>query len=175
VPARLLREEPSDERPDRERERRDTSPDPDRSSALTRRKRRGDDREGGGVHQGGAGPLSDACRDQHLPAGGEAAAERRDGEDGDPDDEECAATVRVRELAADQHQRRERQGVPAHDPLELGEADTEVALDGGQRDVHDGVVEHDHEEPERDGRERPPLLVLLGHEPCPHLHHLSGS
>ena len=33
-------------------------------------------------------------------------------------------------------------------------------LDRRQRDVHDRVVEHDHEQPERDGDERPPLPVL---------------
>jgi hypothetical protein len=79
-----------------------------------------------------------------------------------------AAAVVVRELAAGQHQRRERQRVARHDPLELGEADAEVALDRGQGDVHDGVVEHDHEEPERHRAERPPLPVLRGEEPRPH-------
>ena len=107
-----------------------------------------------------------------VAAVGEPAGERGKREGGDPDDEDQPPAEHVGELAADQHQRRERQRVAGDDPFELGEADPEVALDRGQRDVHDGVVEHDHEQPERDRRERPPLLVLLGHEPRPHLHHL---
>src|SRR6185436_13229499 len=55
---------------------------------------------------------------------------------------------------------------------ERGEARVEVALDRGQRDVHDRVVEHDHEQREAHGAERPPAAVgrarrkgadLLGH------------
>ena len=99
---------------------------------------------------------------------GEAAQERREREDDDPDDEDQPAPVGVGELAADQHQRGERQRVAGDDPLELGEIGAEVALDRRQRDVHDRVVEHDHEQPERDGGERPPLAVLLCEDPSPH-------
>ena len=80
-----------------------------------------------------------------------------------------APAVRVGQLPADQHQRGERERVAGDDPLELRQPDAEVALDRRQRDVHDRVVQHDHEQPERHRRERPPLLVLLGHEPCPHV------
>jgi hypothetical protein len=38
----------------------------------------------------------------------------------------------------------------------------QVALDRGQRDVHDRVVEHDHEQREAHRAERPPAAVLLG-------------
>ena len=85
-----------------------------------------------------------------------------------PSDEDAPAAVRVRDLAADQHQRRERQRVAGDDPLELGEVGAEIALDRRQRDVHDGVVEHDHEEAERDRGERQPLAVLLCEDPSPH-------
>ena len=92
---------------------------------------------------------------------GEPAPERGAGEDDDADDEDEPAAVGVGELAADQHQRREAQRVAGDDPLQLGEVGAEVLLDRRQRDVHDGVVEHDHEEPERDGGERPPLPPFL--------------
>ena len=48
-------------------------------------------------------------------------------------------------------------------------ADAQVVLDRRQRDVHHRVVEHDHEEPERDGGERPPLAGSPGRraEPSP--------
>ena len=38
----------------------------------------------------------------------------------------------------------------------------QVALDRRQRDVHDGVVEHDHEQREAHRSERPPLAVVVG-------------
>jgi hypothetical protein len=117
----------------------------------------------------GAGALQDARADEHLRRGREAAQERRNGEDGDSDHEDQPAAVGVGDLAPDQHQRRERQGVARHDPLELGEIGVEVALDRRQRDVHDGVVEHDHEEPDRDRRERQPLPILLCEDPGAHV------
>ena len=55
---------------------------------------------------------------------------------------------------------------------------SERALDRRQRDVHDRVVEHDHEQPERDRRERPPLPPLSPEHPaadrarCLHAHRL---
>ena len=58
-------------------------------------------------------------------------------------------------------QRREGERVTRDDPLQLREVCAEVILDRRQRDVHDGVVEHDHEEAERDGGQRPPLASLL--------------
>ena len=79
-----------------------------------------------------------------------------------------AAAEEVGELAAGEHERGEGERVAGDDPLELGEPDVQRLLHRRQRDVHDGVVEHDHEKPERHRPERPPLLVLLGHEP---LHH----
>ena len=168
VPARVLGEQPADERADRERERRDARPDPDRCAPLARRERRGDDRQRRRVHQRRAGTLQDPRSDEHVAAGREAAQQRGEREHHDAHHEDQASAVRVGELAADQHQRREGERIARDDPLELREPDTEIALDRGKRDVHDGVVEHDHEQPERHSRERPPLLVLLRHEPRPH-------
>ena len=67
-----------------------------------------------------------------------------------------------------EHERGERQRVPRHDPLELGQPGPELTLDRGQRHVHHRVVEHDHEQAEADGRERPPLAVLGGDEALSH-------
>ncbi len=168
APLEVLGDETAHQRADRERERGRAGPDADRSPAFARRKRRGDDRERRGVHQRGAGSLKNASADEHLGRVGEAAQERRQGEDDDPGDEDPPAPVGVGDLAADQHQRRERQRVAGDDPFELREVGAEVALDRGQRDVHDGVVEHDHEEAERDRRQRQPLAVLLCEDPSPH-------
>ena len=61
----------------------------------------------------------------------------------------------------------ERVGVDR--PLEGGQRGVEVALDRRQRDVHDRVVEHDHEQREAHRGERPPAAVLLGEaEPFGH-------
>ena len=81
-----------------------------------------------------------------------------------PIDEDLAPAEHVGELAAGDQQRREDERVAGDDPLELRDRDLQILRDRGQRDVHDGVVEHDHEEAERDSGERPPLLVLLGED-----------
>src|SRR5436309_5945968 len=47
-------------------------------------------------------------------------------------------------------------------PLEVAQRGVEAALNRRQRDVHDRVVEHDHEQREAHGSERPPLAVVLG-------------
>ncbi|GAA2440904.1 hypothetical protein GCM10010191_66300 [Actinomadura vinacea] len=51
----------------------------------------------------------------------------------------------VTESAAEQQQAAERQGVTRDDPLPAAVAEAEVLLRLGQRDVHDGRIEHDHE------------------------------
>src|SRR5215204_488612 len=74
----------------------------------------------------------------------------------------------VCELAARQEQDPERERIAVHDPLQLRDRDPEVGADRRQRDVHDRVVEHDHEQPERDGRESPPLPELWSDQAGPH-------
>ena len=113
-------------------------------------------------------PCNDARRDQHVARAGEPARRAtRAVKTAMPITKIEPAAVRVGELAADQHQRREREGVAGDDPLQLREADAEVALDRRQRDVHDRVVQHDHEQAERDRREREPLACLLCEDPLP--------
>ena len=89
-------------------------------------------------------------------------------EDGEADDEDLAPPEEVGELAAGDQQRCEDERVGGDDPFELRDRDVQVLLDRRQRDVHDGVVQHDHEEAEGDRGERPPLLVLLGEDACSH-------
>src|SRR5207244_7968712 len=62
----------------------------------------------------------------------------------------------------------EGEGVGVHDPLELRAVDVESPLHRRQGHVHDRVVEHDHEQPERDSHEGPPLAGLRGEEPGAH-------
>ena len=98
------------------------------------------------------------------PLDGEPAGERREREDHEPDQEDAAAPEEVGELAAREHEHGEGERVGVHGPLELGETDPEVALDRRERDVHDRVVEHDHEERERERSQGPPLAVLVGED-----------
>jgi hypothetical protein len=65
------------------------------------------------------------------------------------------------ELAAEQDQRGERQHVGIDRPLQIRRARIERPLDRRQGDVHDRVVEHDHEEREAHGEQRPPLVVWV--------------
>ena len=149
VPVDVLGDQAADERADREGERGDAGPDADRRSPLLRRERDSDDRERRRVHQRRAEPLDDARRDQERRVTGQAAREGREREDGEADDEHPAPAEKVGELAAREHESPEGEGVPGDHPLELGHLEVERLLDGGQRHVHDRVVEHDHEEAER--------------------------
>ena len=136
-------------------------PDADRRPSLPRGKGDRDDRERRGVHERRADSLDDAGCDQHLCAPRKPAGQRGEGEDGEPGNEDPAAAEHVGEFSARQHDGCERERVTVHDPLELRDADLKAARDRGQRNVHDRVVEHDHEEPERHRPECPPLPVLL--------------
>ena len=80
-----------------------------------------------------------------------------------------SAAEEIGELSSREQEHGERERVRAHDPFELRDARAEALPDRRQRDVHDGVVEHDHEETERDGREREPLPVVLCEDPSPHV------
>ena len=93
---------------------------------------------------------------------GEPGGGRGEGEDDDADQEHRAAPEDVAEPAAGREQDGEGERVAVDRPLEAGEVGVEVALDRGQRDVDDGVVEHDHEQREAHRPERPPLAVVVG-------------
>ena len=68
------------------------------------------------------------------------------------------AAEQVAEPAAEQQQAAERERVRGDDPLALVVAEAEVLLGRGQRDVHDGRVEHDHQLSDAEDREDHPTL-----------------
>ena len=146
----MLRDQATDEGADRECEGRDPGPDADRSPALLRRERDGDDRERGRVHQRSAEPLHDACSDQDVRVACESAGKRRECEDDEADHEHQPAAEQVGEFPAREHERAERERVAGDDPFELRNLEVERALHRGERDVHNRVVEHDHEEAEQE-------------------------
>src|SRR5205814_10125478 len=91
APVEMLRDEAADERPDRERHRRDARPDADRLAALPRRERGGDDRERRRVHERAAKALDDARADQEAAVRRQPAGEAGPGEDDQSDPEDQAA------------------------------------------------------------------------------------
>ena len=162
APGDVLGQRAADRRPDRERQRRDAGPQADRLAALSGRERRRDDRQGAGHHERAADALERAARDEPFLSRREADQRARAGEHDHAEQEHPAAAEDVAEPAARDEQHRERQRVRVDGPLERRDRRAEVVLDRRQRDVHDRVVEHDHEQREAHGRERPPLAVLFG-------------
>ena len=115
--------------------------------------RRGEDR--------GERTLQGAGADEELEALRRAAEGGGDGEADEADEEHAAATEHVGEPAAEQQQAAEGEGVGGDHPLAVVVAEPEVRLGGGQRDVHDGRVEHDHQLGEGDRREDEPAVPAL--------------
>ena len=79
---------------------------------------------------------------------GEAARERREREDDEPPYEDGARPEAVTEAARDEKEHREAQEVRAVDPADGREGRVERRLEGRDRDVDDGRVDHDDEEAE---------------------------
>ena len=168
APFEMLCDQPADERPDREREGGDTGPDADRRPTLTGWKVAAMIESVAGFMSAAPAPCSTRAP---MSISDESARPHRS----DAIVKTTIPSTKMRRrpyasatLPPDEHQRGERQRVAGHDPLELGEVGAEVALDRRQRDVHDGVVEHDHEQAEGDGGQRHPLAVLLCEDPSPH-------
>ena len=107
-------------------------------------------------------PCKPRARFSNSGVVGEAAEQRGDGEDAEADHEHPPPPEQVGERAGRQQQRGERQRVGVDDPLQVGEAGVQVALDVGQRDVHDRDVEQQHEGRHADGDQRPALTVAHG-------------
>ena len=67
------------------------------------------------------------------------------GEQDDAGDEDPATAEDVAGPAAEQQEAAEGQGVGVDDPLQAGAGEAQRGLDVGQRDVHDGRVQHHHQ------------------------------
>ena len=91
-----------------------------------------------------------------LGGGDEAAGQRGDAEQREAGEEEAAAAEQVARAPAEQEQAAERERVAVDDPLQALGGEPEIALDRGQRDVHDRDVEHHHELGDGEDRERHP-------------------
>ena len=153
-------------RADRERERGDPRPRTDRLAALSGRKGVRDDRERRGHHERAADSLDDAASDQPGRVRREPRGGRRNREQHYADQERQAPSKDVAEAATRRQEDGEGERVAVDDPLEARQAGAQIALDRWQRHVDDRVVEHDHEQREAHGAERPPLAIRVGDQAC---------
>ena len=119
-----------------------------------------DDREDHRGLGGGADALQEAGGDQRALARGEAAQERGGGERDEAGQEHALAAGEIAEPPREQQQAPEGDQERVDDPGEVRLAEVEVALDRGQRDVHDRDVEHDHQLRQADDDERRPATAV---------------
>ena len=91
-------------------------------------------------------PMTARARDERRHAAGERGRGRRGTEDDEAEGERALAPEPVAEAAGGEQQAGEHERVGVDHPLEVADARAEVAHQGGQRDVDDRVVDHDHEQ-----------------------------
>ena len=155
VPGAELDHGAADERAERDGDPADPRPDAERETALLRREGVGQQRQRQRRHDRAADALQRAGRDQQAHVGRQRRSGRGDGEQDDPEDEHAAAPEAVAERGAGQQQHRIGKDVGVDDPLERLDRRVQVAVDAGQRDADDEVVQDDHEKADRDKHQRP--------------------
>lgn len=151
APVQVLGEEAAEDQPDSATATGDGPVDAERLGALLGvGEHHGEQGEGGRGEQGAEDTLEGPGAEHHrLVLGG--AAERGGQREADQtDDEGALAPPEVGDPAAEEEKSTEGEGVGGDDPLLVAVGYAEVGLGGGQRDVHDGRVEDDHQLGERD-------------------------
>ena len=160
---------------DRTDERGDTggrSPERHGAAAVGGRERAGDDRHGLRRHQRGADTLYDAGDDEHLDAAGQAAPQRREREDREPDQVDVLGAEPVTEPTGHEQRHGVGEQVGAGHPDDGVDVGLELASDRRRRDRHDRVVDEDHEEADDHGPQCRPGLVVGGQVGrCAHARH----
>ena len=162
LPGDVLDQEAADHGADGQRQGADAGPGADRLAALVRREGVGDDREGRRHHERGADALRGAPGDEPGLALREPDEGAREAEDDDAEEEHPPAAEDVAQAPAGDEQHGEAQRVGVDGPFEAADRRVQVLLDRRQRDVHDRVVEHDHEQREAHRAEGPPAAVVVG-------------
>ena len=120
----------------------------------------GEDRLGKGLKTTATGALQDAEDDDGAEAGGNAAQQGADGEDGKAHHEEALAAQHVGEPSADGEDDGVRDQVRSENPGALVGAGAQVAADVGKRDVGYAGVEDFHEGGARDNNSYQPGIEL---------------
>jgi hypothetical protein len=149
APSEGVGHDPTDGRPDGEPDGGDTGPQAD-GFGLGRgiRVGRTDQRQRCHADDGGAHARDPAGGVEDVDVRSDTAGERRHREDHDAHDVGASAPVRVRQRRRRHHEHRHREAVCRDHPLETALTDVEVLLDRRERDVDDGGIEVDHEQPE---------------------------
>ena len=98
-------------------------------------------------------------RHQQPAAGGQAAQQRGQREHREADEEHPAAGDEVAQPTGEQQQATEGDQVGVDHPGEVGLREVQVALDGGERHVHDRRIDDHHQLAEADDEERDPAAL----------------
>ena len=162
LPAEALGDDAADQRPDRDRAADHGSPDAERGRPVFAVELLADQGQRGGEHPGAADALQPAREVEQGRVLGDAAEERGEGEDPEPDREHAPAPEPVAERAGGEQEGGEGQRVGIDDPLQAGEAGVQFTLDVRQGDVDDGDVEQQHERRDRDQDQGPPFPLHGG-------------
>ena len=107
-----------------------------------------------GLAGGGADPHDDAAGDEPIDVARHRGNDGAGTEDGDPHEHDPLAPEDVTEHPGHQHEAGKRQRIPVDHPLQRRDPGVEVALDVGQADTDDGVVQEGEEEDPAQGGER---------------------
>ena len=124
--------------------------------ALARRRvgeRLTDQRHRGRQHDRRPAPWAHRAATSAAVVGANAHAADVSPEQGDAEGQRRLGADPVRQVAGEQQQRGEHQGVAVDHPLLPGGAAAQLGPDLGQRDVHDRDVQRDQEEPHRGDRD----------------------
>jgi len=112
-----------------------------------------DESERRGSRQCLAEALHEATRDEHARVGRRATECGCDREECDTDEEQLPTAEDVGETSAKKQEPARHQHIAIDDPRQAGITEAEILLDLGQRNVHDGDVENEHELNQREHRE----------------------
>ncbi len=164
LPGGQLGERATQDQADRATAGGDRAPHSERLGALTLLGERGrDDRQRGGREQRRAEALQAAADDQHARRLGQPVEQRGDREQRHAGDEQPLAPEQVAGPATQQEEAAEDQRVGVDHPLQARGREVQATLDRGQRDVHHGGVEHDHELGQAgDHQDQPPVRLADG-------------
>jgi hypothetical protein len=162
APVQPLGEGPAEQDADRGARTADGTPDPERLGALGPVKAAGDDGQRGGRQHRGADPLRRARSEEHRLTARERRRDGRCGEDPEACEEHPPASQQVRGAAAEKQQAAKHERVAGDRPPQLTTAESEVAREVGECDVHRGDVEDDHELSEREQQQERRAGSLAG-------------
>jgi hypothetical protein len=146
MPVDALCERTTDQRSAGDGEAGEPSRHADDETAPLVREGGGEDRQAERHHGRAAQSLHRPRRNQERRVRSQRARRRGEGEKGEPEHEDAAATEAVAVRRGGDDPGREGDPVGVHGPLQRRQSDAQVLLHPRQRGDHDQAVQHDHEE-----------------------------